>query len=125
MLTSKKERALEFAEHVTKQGFIAHIASRGNYGFFTDVDGKRVVSFQVDFWSIRLSGNYHASRASGTGWGMGEIEYISSLAKQDLNRLLNANAPYWANLKPVYTTAEEHLDAYGKSSNYTLYEGAA
>lgn len=98
---------MDFALDCKQKGFDAYLAKRGTYGFITD--GKRVVSFQVDL-SLSLSGNYKPSRISGTGWKM--EDGIS------IEEAMTTDAPRWANANPVYTTPEEHLATYQKSSQY-------
>ena len=110
----QKRIAMEFAKDCKQKGFDAYLAARGTYGFITD--GKRVVSFQVDF-SLSLSGNYKPlsgnykpSRNIGTGWRMDDGISIEEAMTTD--------APRWANVSPVYTTPAEHLATYQKSSEY-------
>jgi hypothetical protein len=104
----KKRIALEFSEDCKQKGFDAYIAKSGTYGFITN--GKRVVSFQVDL-GLSLSGNYKPSFEGGTGWRMRE--------EIGIEEAMDTNAPRWANANPIYTTPEEHLHMYQKSSEYS------
>ena len=94
-------------------GFRVFIAERGTYGFYTDDEGSRVVSFQVDLGAVHYSGNYQ-SQQSGTGW---------RLDTGDFESMLHAYPPRWAvgrETKPVkLITLEDHLKRYQSSSKYT------
>jgi hypothetical protein len=103
----KKRIATEFANDCKQKGFDAYLAKRGTYGFISD--GKRVISFQVDL-ILSLSGNYTPSIISGTGWKM--KNGIS------IEEAMTTDAPRWANTNPVYTTPDEYLAMYQKSSEY-------
>ena len=104
----------EYAQEALTAGFRVFIAERGTYGFFTDKEGKKVVSFGVEFGGIKLSGNYKSSqpRQCGTGWGFGE--YLTPI------EAFNAGAPRWATggHSWAYTTLDQHLKAYQASSKY-------
>jgi hypothetical protein len=107
----KKRAAMEFAIAAKEKGFAAYIAERGNYGFYTN--GEKVVSFQLDLF-LSLSGNYKASRESGTGWRI-----TDNAGFEHIEPAINASAPHWANKSPIYTTPEKYLEAYQSSSNFT------
>ena len=110
----EKEAATDFARAVAAQGLTVYLASRGTYGFFTD--GRRVVCFSVGmFEGVRLSGNYRPSKETGTGWMI-----MNGATPEHAAAALATHAPRWANRAPVYTTPEEHLKTYGKSSGYSL-----
>lgn len=107
-----KTEALRIAREAIAEGFRAYIAEKGNYGFFTD--GARVVSFQVDHFDTRYTGNYRTSnpKNTGTGWELGSGNGYADM--------LNQSPPRWAHHGASwrYTTPAEHLAAYGPSSKY-------
>jgi hypothetical protein len=119
--------AREFAQFIKGLGFRAFVAGNDGprgYGFMTNADGSRVVSFQMDDGS--LGGNYGPpSRACGTGWRMDETVW-SIKTRADVQRVLDATPPWcpqaregerdsgWRHM----TTLEQHLGMYGSSSKY-------
>jgi hypothetical protein len=117
--------ASEFGHCVKGLGFRVFLAKEtryGGYGFITDADGTRVLSFSFTDGSS-LSGNYGPpSRESGTGWRMDETPYDLKSA-DDVKRALYAEAPEWTGRRgrgwKHYTTLAEHLGMYGSSSGYT------
>jgi hypothetical protein len=114
--------ASEFGHYVKALGFRVFIAKeswRGGYGFITDADGTRVLSFSFTDGSS-LGGNYGPpSKQSGTGWRMDETPYDLKNA-DDVKRALYADAPSFCGKGwKRYTTLAEHLAMYGSSSGYT------
>lgn len=112
MTSYKIEMVKELAEEIKAAGFRVFIAKSGTYGFYTDEEGSRVVSFQTDLGGMKFSGNYK-SKSCGTGWGLDDGMPFAVMIK--------ANAPHWAtNGQAVQiTTLEQHLATYQKSSTYT------
>lgn len=112
----KREVALEVARRALAEGLRVFLANdgEGDYGFFTDQEGKRVVSFRVGFGSPSFTGNYGPpSRSSGTGWRIVD-GFPATLAS-----CLDAYPPQWCGTGWRYlTTMAQHLEAYGKSSRY-------
>lgn len=112
----KSQMVKELSENIKKQGFRVFVAESGTYGFFTDENGSKVISFQVDP-IVSFSGNYKTSNARqcGTGWR------ISEDIPRHFKTLFETSPPQWATIgnKWVYTTLEEHLGTYQKSSRYT------
>lgn len=120
----RQEMAIEFAKKVKSLGFRAYLAYTNEYGIITDSVGQRVLCFGSDFRGINLSGNYLPSKGSGTGWKISDsVPATDTLTADYITRALQANAPSWANNKPVYTTLAQHLDSYGSSSKYVELEG--
>ena len=116
-----KEIVREFTAACLKEGFDVYLAKSETHGFYTDETGERAVSFQVALsGGIDLSGNYAASRESGTGWRLLDIPNYS---KQNLKAWLYTRAPGWANKNPKYTGRDAQLKMYGKSSGYMKLEG--
>lgn len=123
MLTQRQKEALEFVELVLDSGYRAFLAERGTYGFYTDAEGSRVVSFQIDCPNS-VSGNYRPvnvaehGRQLGTGWRiMGRLPE----SKKELQACFDASAPLWATqgLPVTLVTLEQHLKTYQQSSRYT------
>lgn len=109
----EKETIQEIAANLLNEGMRVFIAERGTYGFFTDKEGSRVVSFQMDLGTVTCSGNY-ISRHCGTGW-----RYESG--EQPRPAMLKDYAPHWATKgeQVKLATLDDHLKLYGKSSRYT------
>lgn len=111
----REEYVSQVAAQIVEQGYRAFIAERGDYGFFTDADGTRVVSFSAPLGVLQFSGNYKTSepQRSGTGW---------RLMGDDVNcdSLFNESAPKWAvgGATWRYTTLAEHMKMYQSSSKF-------
>lgn len=52
----EKEIIQSEVQAIQKAGFRVFLSKKGNYGFFTDC--KRVISFDLDFFTVQFSGNY-------------------------------------------------------------------
>ena len=114
------ERAIiaALAEKISAAGFRTFIAESGTYGFYTDKEGARVVSFSLDFGSPKFAGNHVSKepRSHGQGWVM-----ESGVSFADM---LAADTPQWAGggaCRPK-TLAEYQAD-YQSSSRFTETEG--
>lgn len=114
----RHEKAMidELAHALKTKGFRVFIAEKGTYGFFTDTEGTRVVSFGFDLGVLRFSGNYTTDnpRATGTGW------FIREGWTMDFEGLFNAH-PGWAfvsNTKWKFTPLGRFLELYQPSSRY-------
>lgn len=116
----KREHIAAIAQKLKAWGYRVFIAKDGTYGFYTD--GTRVVSFggyyigMVDF-----SGNYNGganARSVGTGWQI--AKELSDITEAQAKEFITAYAPRWATQgrAVTYTTPEQHLKTYGKSSGY-------
>ena len=107
-----KTEAMRIAQAAVAAGFRAYIAEQGNYGFFTN--GARVVSFEVNHFQTKYSGNYITSdpKKTGTGWELSSGNGYAAMIAQ--------NAPRWAVGSATWrhTTEAEHLATYGASSKY-------
>lgn len=93
----REDYAREFAKRITALGFRVFLADlgAGAYGFITDADESRVLSFSFTFDSS-LSGNYGPpSKESGTGWRMDESPSDLRTA-EDVRRALYASPPPFA-----------------------------
>lgn len=101
-------------------------AEKGHYGFITDEQGCRVLSFGMDGTRLHFGGQYRAVKNGdgvyvGQGWRITDDEYPENA--QDIKNLFaqSAIAPRWATRgKPVtIATLEQHLNTYQWSSRYT------
>lgn len=110
-----QEQFNAIAAKLAAWGFKVWRAERGTHGFYSDDTGARVVSFQTTGGQIRISGNYAATRGSGTGWHIADNAPWDKSMAQDW---LTMGAPAWANRAPVYVTVAEHMAIYGKSSGF-------
>lgn len=112
MSNYKTEAVAQLAQEIKAAGFRVFIAKSGTYGFFTNEEASKVVSFQYDLGGFKFSGNYK-SKSCGSGWGMDD--------GMSFDAMLKANAPHWAtNGQPVQcTTLQHYLATYQQSSLYT------
>lgn len=119
----KIEAVKQLAADIKKAGFRVFIAKSGTYGFFTDADGARVVSFQYDLAGFKFSGNYKSAQPKqcGTGWAMGDY---GSLSAEQFSNMFNSSPPQWATGGHEYrlTTLAQHLATYQASSGYVEFQ---
>lgn len=115
----QKETVLEFAQKATKQGVRVFIAEKGTYGFITNQNGDRIVSFGFDLCCLVFSGNYKTNNPKQTGKGW-RIEHVDLL---NIPNLLKEYPPYWSvgDSKWEFTTLDQHLKMYQNSSKYKEY----
>lgn len=115
-MSHEKETIQELVPEIKKAGFRVFLAESGRYGFYTDKEGSRLVSFQVDYLSPSYGGKYKTDQPAktGTGWRIAEGY------DKDFKEMFNECAPHWAvgDANWKYTTLEQHLDFYQKSSKY-------
>lgn len=108
--------ALEVARRALNEGLRVFLADdgKGDFGFFTDREGDRVVSFQVNAGGPSFYGNYGPpSLESGTGW------LILAGFPATLSELLTARPPAWCGSGWKHlTTMAQHLQAYGVPCRY-------
>lgn len=116
----KQEGALDFALEAIKCGFRAFIAKSGTYGFYTDEEGTKVISFEYDFGGIKLSGNYKTSAPSqtGTGWRIYDPSYDH--CDENIIDAFRAAPQQWAVRDATwkYTTLDQYLAQYQSSSRF-------
>lgn len=110
----KTEAVAKLAQEIKAEGFRVFIAKSGTYGFYTDLEGSRVTSFQFDLGGFKFSGNYKSDqpRNTGTGWEVLQGTFKDMFAEYP---------PAWAvrSAKWSFTTLEQHLKTYQASSQYT------
>lgn len=118
--------AREFGAFIKGLGFRVFVAGNDGprgYGFITDAEGSRVLSFGMEG---DLGGNYGPpSRESGTGWRIEGDNIWTLKTAEDVRRALYARPPQWCQHATEtrggwkhLTTVEEHLGLYGSSSKY-------
>jgi hypothetical protein len=115
----KKQLIQHIATKLREFGYDVYLSANGEHGFYTN--GRRVVSFG-GHWNVFVdfSGNYAPTRESGTGWLIADKQADIKAYQADM--YINANAPDWTrNKNPIYTTPDQHLKTYGKSSGYKRY----
>lgn len=118
-MTRNQQLVSEVAAQILAQGYRVFIAKRGDYGFFTDAEGSRVISFGCDLGGINFSGNYKTSipQQTGTGWRITDNLYDAF----DCAQIFNASAPWWAvgDATWNYTTLAQYLKTYQPSSEFS------
>lgn len=124
-MSYRKEQAARFADHVKSLGFTVYMAESGTYGFITDKQADRVMSFQFDLGGIALSGNYKKPvSGAGTGWVIAKELSCTELNAQQVADMLHSVAPLWATkgaTGPItYATVADHMANYGTSSKFEL-----
>jgi hypothetical protein len=109
----KIEATSELAKNIKASGFRVFIAKSGTYGFYTDAEGSKVVSFQLDLGGFKFTGNYKTNQPTqcGTGWQLAEGTYQGMFNEFPSWSLRGAS---WK-----YTTLEQYLATYHPSSVYT------
>ena len=112
----KKQLIQQIANKLQSFGYTVYLSADGRHGFYTD--GTRVVSFGGHWdYFVDFSGNYEQSKNSGTGWQIAKEQ--TDITADEAKAYLTANAPSWTgNTNARYTTPEQHLLTYGKSSGY-------
>lgn len=122
MTRNERDRAeaLEVANRVKALGFRVWIAERGTYGFISDAEGSRVLSWSADGPWSNLSGNYGPpSQESGTGWKLDGITLGDLTTAEAVKAALYAYPPAWCGKGwKSLTTVEQHLKLYQSSSAY-------
>lgn len=118
--TIKKQLIKDFEQKIKAEGLRGFTSENGEYGFFTDLKGTRVVSFQLDYLTgeYLFFGYYRAvnpahTRSVGTVWVID-----NSLTFKEM---LVVDAPAWTTrgYSVSYLTLEEYLKIYKKSSKFS------
>ena len=114
MKTWQQQAIIEIAEQIRDKSFRVFIAESGTHGFYTNLTGTRIVSFQMSLEGITYTGNYKSSqpRQCGSGW---------RLDSDSIMGMFSQLPPRWATGGHSYklTTLEQHLETYQSSSKYT------
>lgn len=115
----KKQLIAHIAQNLHSFGYTVYLSDDGRHGFYTD--GRRAVSFGGQWnFCVDFSGNYKPSMDCGSGWQIAAEQ--ADITAEQAQAYITANAPTWANKNPVYTTPEQHLETYGRSSGYTEFQ---
>lgn len=102
----------EFAENVKNEGFNVHLCKNKSYAYGVIGNDTRVIYFQLTpLGSVTVSGLYEPSAKCGAGWGIGEVSVAPS--HDEISKLLNTNAPRWANPRPAYETLDNYVSKHG------------
>ena len=118
MITNyQTEATAELAQEILKAGFRVFIAERGTYGFYTDEEGTRVVSFHYGLGGFDFSGNYkavhpHGGRNIGTGWVLRTASFDNMFGQYPLPSMVG-------NTEFRIITMAQHLERYQSSSRFT------
>ena len=120
-MSYKQDAIKELAKELKANDFRVFVSKSGEYGFYTNKEGDRVVSFGFDLGTIKVSGNYKTScpRETGTGWRITD-NFNASIAQQ----CLDCKPPKWAIRDHSYkfTSLKDYLDTYQKSSVFEEVE---
>ena len=103
---------------IKAEGLRVFIAKRGTYGFYTDNEGTRIISFECGLGGLWFSGNYTTdSPSNGSGWRITD-DLISFATFEEL---FNTYPPAWAirDSKWAFTSLAEQLAKYNASSQFT------
>lgn len=118
-MSYKTEAVTELAKQIKAAGFRVFIAKSGTYGFYTDEAGEKLVSFQFDLGGFRFTGNYKTDNphGCGTGWQLVEGRSFQEMFNE---------CPTWSlrGAKWHYTTVEQYLSTYQRSSVFTEFQAA-
>jgi len=97
-------------KEISKSGFRVFLSGNGEYGFYTDALGSKLISFEVCYGVFKFSGNYKTDQPSqtGTGW------VIDTVGFKDM---FSAMPPSYAvgDSEWRFQGVEEHLDTYSSS----------
>jgi len=118
----EKETILQFANELVDMGFTVYIAESGTYGFYTNSDQSRVISFGLSYGSVKLSHNCEPHEETGTGW---TLALPQQWDYDGFNAVLNSGLPYWNRVTmPVkMATMATYLKRYQKSSKFWEFIG--
>lgn len=127
-IITDKERTAELVNKIKSFGYPVYLSEKGNYGFFTNADGSRVISFQIDYFFFNFSAN-HKSIGLGTGYRITNDEKcllweIDTFCTVNFLESL-INAPIYISRRKnekflSWTTLDQHLATYQSSSKYQL-----
>jgi hypothetical protein len=110
----KKQVIRQFAELAKEQGFKAYLSYNDEYGYFTDAEGKKVISFQLDFGSVVCSANVKNTSGGGTGYRIETGQKPKDFYAQGIPSWYH---PY-CTPKTRFATQEEYQKDFQKSSKF-------
>lgn len=115
-MTYEQEIIKQLADKIKAQGFRVFIGKSGTHGFYTNKEGKRLVSFQYSL-GLSFGGNYKTDnpRQTGQGWRIADSD------NGNYEDMLAASAPWWAikdAKKWQFKTVKQYLKEYQRSSKF-------
>ena len=115
----RRELATAFARRLHDLGFETYLSKDGCYGFFTNHDASRIVTFQADHYAmgVCIYGAYEPSKNNGTGWRIYD-GLTPPRSNDDVKIWLAAVPPFTRNPWTPYTTRNQHLARYQRSSKF-------
>ena len=127
-IITNKERTAELVNKIKSFGYPVYLSENRSYGFFTNLDGSRIISFQIDYFFFNFSAN-HKSIGLGTGYRITNDEKCllweidTFCTAKFLENLINA--PIYKSRRKnekfiSWTTLDQHLANYQSSSKYQL-----
>lgn len=108
-----QETIVRLVNGIKAAGFRPFVSAKGDYGFYTDAKGTRVVSFGLDFGSPRFSCNYVTDAPIQCGQG-------AQIEPRGFIEMFN-DWPSWAvrDAKTArYKTLKEYQADYQSSSKF-------
>ena len=123
-MSTKREYAIVFARNAVKHGFRAYLAERGTYGYVTNTEGSRVISFSTDQLGggVSISGNYAPSREHGSGWQIADGATFEP-SKSQIETWLYAGKPAWFRGEfPKHRSEADYRKDYQASSRFEPIE---
>jgi len=112
-----RERADEIIRAIQTANYRPFLAESGTYGFYTDAEGTRIVSFECHAMSESVSGNYvtNEPHKCGQGWRIAD-----SFRPDMVDEYFRMFAPRWAvgDAEWRHKTLKEHQAQYQDSSRY-------
>ena len=124
MCNYRQSEAISFAKRIKELGFRVFLAENREYGFVTNADGSRVITFSF-LMDPSLSGTYGPpSRESGTGWRLSRSPENIRTAEDVEAALAETPPAYCGKGWRYFTTLDQYLDYYGASSRYFEFQDA-
>ena len=111
----QQKAILELAKVIKSKGFKVFTAASLTHGFYTDLSGDKVISFDYDGG---FSGNYRTNLGSQTGTGWNITKFLDD---DDYPAMLASYPPYWAvgDSDWSYTTLKQYLKTYQSACKFT------
>ena len=115
-MNHKQQTIKYLVTRIKKKGFRVFISKCGTYGFYTNDEGTKIISFQTEFSHVTFSGNYKTNKPLQTGNGWRIVDNDT----RDYINIFQSFPPQWAIVDSLwkYTALKQHLDFYQESSGY-------
>ena len=119
-MTYKEKYIAELAQDIKAAGFRVFLAESGTHGFYTDDQGSKIVSFQLDILTPTFSGNYDTSNPSQAGQG-----WIIGTGSDNYKAIFDETPPtaHFGNTKWRYKSLNDYISLYQKSSKFAELKG--